>query len=299
MSPKSIAPLTALLMTALAASSHAVNKQPVWPEGPPSENGLSGPELEERCIGNISVARYLMFPAPDTGKPAPAVIVAPGGGYARVCHEGEGLNLVDYLNDMGFTAVVLYYRMPNGHHEVPSDDAFRMIRLLRHNAEAWNINPDRIGFWGYSAGGHLAASVATLHSPGDPGADDPVARHSSRPDFSILFYPVISMREGITHGGSRENLLGPDPTPELVDRYSLDEQVAADTPPTFLFHCADDRAVPVANSLRYYARLAGFDSPSELHIVEDGGHGGDAALMHEPEWKPALARWLERRVAGD
>ena len=157
-----------------------------------------------------------------------------------------------------------------------------------------NINSNQVGVWGFSAGGHLASTVSTVFGAGDPNSQDPVERQSSRPDFSILFYPVISMEDGVTHSGSRQNLLGADAPEELVKQYSNERQVTANTPPTFMLHAVDDKAVPVENTLRYYRKLVAHEVPSRLLIHETGGHG-PTAFEQNPSWISVFADWLSER----
>lgn len=267
---------------------------PLWPSGAPDDNGLSGKEKPGGCIGNISKPTLTIY-LPDRDRATgAAVVITPGGGYGVVCMETEGKQIADILLPRGIAAIVVKYRLPNGHHLVPANDARRAIRTVRHNATTWNINPGRVGVWGFSAGGHLASTVSTVFDKGQPAADDPIERQSSRPDFSILFYPVITMRQGVTHAGSRRNLVGPRATTRLVQRYSNEDRVGKATPPTFMLHAADDRAVPVENSLRYYRRLVSHGVPVQLLLFESGGHG-PGAFKTNPSWLPAFDAWLKKR----
>jgi len=200
--------------------------------------------------------------------------------------------VVEKLNERGITAVMLKYRLPNKHHLIPANDARRAIRITRANAEKWGIDPTRIGVMGFSAGGHLASTVATVFDAGAATSDDPAERMSSRPDFAILFYPVISMKEEIAHMGSRRNLMGDE---DLVERYSSELQVTAETPPTFLLHCTDDRTVAVENSLRFYQALVAHKVPASCVIFEEGGHGPNA-FNKNPSWEAALDGWLKKRA---
>ncbi len=263
----------------------------LWPDGPPEENGLSGPEDRGRCIGNISEATLAVHLPPPEKATGAAIVITPGGGYGVVCADTEGTQIAELLVPRGIAAIVLKYRLPNQHHLVPASDARRAIRLVRHHARQWNIDPQRVGVWGFSAGGHLASTVSTTFDAGDTASEDPIERIGSRPDFSILFYPVVSMEEGVTHGGSRKNLLGPTPSRELIQRYSNETQVGDQTPPTFLLHAADDRAVPVENSLRYYRSLVEHGIPARLLVYETGGHG-PTAFQKNPTWLSVLESWL-------
>jgi acetyl esterase/lipase len=265
--------------------------QLLWPNGTPDSNGLQGPEVVKACIGNISIPTFTVFPAAKEKATGAAVVVMPGGGYGVVCVEVEGMPIVRELNERGITAVMLKYRLPNQHHLIPANDARRAIRTTRANAAQWGIDPKRIGVWGFSAGGHLASTVTTVFDAGNPASDDPVERVSSRPDFSILCYPVISMKEEICHKGSRHSLMGSE---NLIERYSSELRVTPQTPPCFLLHCSDDRGVLVENSLRFYQALVAHKVPAACLIFEEGGHGPDA-FKKNPSWEASLDAWLKKR----
>jgi acetyl esterase/lipase len=233
--------------------------------------------------------------APDT----PAVIVCPGGGYVRLASNHEGRQVASFLNSLGMAAFVLTSRLgPKYHHPVELGDVRRAIRLVRARAGSWNLDAGRIGVMGFSAGGHLAMTASTMSDAGNPGASDPIDRVSSRPDFAILGYPVISMTEAWTHQGSKTALLGANADPALAAQLSGERAVTKDTPPTFLFHTSADTTVPPENSVHYYLALRRASVPAELHIFEKGPHGvglanDDQALS---EWSTLLANWL--RVRG-
>ena len=265
--------------------------QLLWPNGAPDNNGLVGPEVVKACIGNISIPTITVYPAPKEKATGAAVVVMPGGGYGVVCVSIEGMPIVNELNERGITAVMLKYRLPNQHHMIPANDARRAIRTIRANAAEWGIDPKRIGVWGFSAGGHLASTVMTVFDAGNPASNDPVERVSSRPDFSILLYPVISMKEEITHKGSRNNLMGSE---DLIERYSSELHVTPETPPCFLLHCSDDTGVPVENSLRFYQALVANKVPAACLIFETGGHG-PGAFKKNPSWEASLDAWLKKR----
>ncbi len=259
----------------------------LWPNGMPNSNGLTGTEedLEGGRVANVvnpSIAVYR--PEKPNGM---AIIMCPGGGYARLAMGHEGHDMAAWFTTQGITYVVLKYRMPNGHYEVPLSDAEQAIRIVRQHAAEWNINPHRIGIMGASAGGHLAASLATLYSS-----------QETRPDFQVLFYPVISMKEGVTHAGSRVNLIGEKPSAELEKNYSLEQQVNAQTPQAFIMLSSDDGAVPPANSLGYYEALLKNHVPATLHAYPIGGHGWGFRdnFTYKRQWTGELEKWLREGV---
>lgn len=220
------------------------------------------------------------------------VIVFPGGGYgARAEHERTPI--ARWFNSLGVNSFVLDYRVAPYRHPVPLQDALRAIRIVRARAEEFGVNPSQIGVLGFSAGGHLAASAATLFDKGDAQAADPIDRLSSRPDAAILCYPVISTGP-YGHEGSMNNLLGENPDPELLRLLSLESSVTADNPPTFLWHTSDDEAVPVENSLMFAAALRAKKVPFALHVYPHGRHGLGLA-KDTPEvssWTDQCALWL-------
>ena len=225
-----------------------------------------------------------------------AIVVLPGGGYGgRAPHEGEPI--ARWLNSLGIASFVLHYRVAPYRHPYPLLDAQRAVRLVRHKAGEWGIDPHRIGVLGFSAGGHLAATLSTHFDAGDPNATDPVERQSCRPDLAILCYPVITFAAPYTHQGSVNNLLGPEPDPDLVQSLSLETRVTAETPPVFLWHTADDAAVPVENSLLFASALSRHKVPFALHIFPHGRHGLGLA-EGDPEvgqWTNECAAWLAGR----
>ena len=228
----------------------------------------------------------------------PAVVICPGGSYRALASNHEGRQVASYLNSLGVAAFVLRYRLgPRYHHPIELGDAQRAIRLLRSHAADWRLDPARIGIVGFSAGGHLAMTASTKFDAGNAAAADPIDRPGSRPDFSILGYPVISMTEEWTHKGSRTMLLGENFDPELAKSLSGEKAVTKDTPPTFLFQTTEDTVVPAENSVHYYLALRKAGVPAEMHVFEKGPHGvglanDDAALS---EWSKLLANWLRVR----
>jgi len=229
----------------------------------------------------------------------PAIIVCPGGGYVNLAMNHEGRQVANYLNSLGIAAFVLRSRLgPRYRHPIELGDAQRAVRTVRSRAAEWRIDPARIGILGFSAGGHLAMTASTQFDAGNPSAADPIDRANSRPDFTVLGYPVISMVEPWTHQGSKNSLLGANPAADLAKSLSGELSVTKQTPPTFLFHTNADTAVPAENSVSYYLALRKAGVPAELHIFEKGPHGvglanDDAALS---EWSKLLANWL--RVRG-
>ena len=272
-----------LLSVATMLSAQNTFELPLWPAGAPNSNGLTGTEedLEGGRVANVITPSITVYKADKPN--GVAIIMCPGGGYARLAMNHEGHDMAPWLNAQGITYIVLKYRMPNGHYEVPLSDAEQAIRLVRQHAKEWNIRPDRIGIMGASAGGHLAASLATLYSSNE-----------TRPDFQILFYPVISMVLGVTHGGSRQNLLGNNPSQELEDRYTLEKQVNERTPQAFIMLSADDGAVPPANGIHYFEALLQHQVPATLHVYPTGGHGWGFrdAFTYKRQWTGELEKWL-------
>jgi acetyl esterase/lipase len=263
--------------------------QLLWPGRAP---GAVGDEDRDKPAITI-------YMPPNTTGPLTAVIIAPGGSYRSLSMNNEGRAPANYLNSLGVAAFVLRYRLgPLYHHPVELGDIQRAIRTIRSQADQWHIAPDRIGVMGFSAGGHLASSASTHFDNGNPEAADAIDRVSSRPDFAVLCYPVISFVEPFAHQGSKNFLLGENPAPALVRSLSSETQVTASTPPTFLFHTNADATVPVENSVAYFLALRKAGVPAELHIFKEGRHGVGLA-MQDPalaEWSRLLANWL--RVSG-
>jgi len=258
----------------------------LWPEGAP---GALGKEDADRPTLTLFRAR----------QPSGAsIVVAPGGGYGALASNHEGRQVANYLNAAGITVFVLKYRLgPKYHHPIELGDAQRAIRLVRARAKEFGVVPDRIGMMGFSAGGHLTATAGTHFDAGQADAPDPVDRVSSRPDFLILAYPVISFDPAIAHGGSVRNLLGENADPKLIEDLSNDLRVTPETPPTFLFHTNADTGVVAENSVRFYLALRRAKVPAEMHIFENGPHGvglalGDPALS---AWPQLLTTWLRGR----
>lgn len=279
-----------LLSVATMLSAQNTMELPLWPAGAPNSNGLSGAEerLDGGRVSHVSTPSVTVYKAEKPN--GMAIIMCPGGGYALLAMNHEGHDMAPWLNAQGITYIVLKYRMPNGHYEVPLSDAEQAIRLVRRHAKEWNIRPDRIGIMGASAGGHLAASLATLYSS-----------EETRPDFQILLYPVISMQTDVTHGGSRQNLLGKEPSLELTEKFTLEKQVNERTPQAFLVLSADDRSVPPANGIHYFEALLQHQVPATLHVYPTGGHGWGFrdAFPYKRQWTGELEKWLREGLKFD
>lgn len=279
-----------LLSVATMLSAQNTMELPLWPAGAPNSNGLSGAEemLDGGRVSHVSTPSVTVYKAEKPN--GMAIIMCPGGGYALLAMNHEGHDMAPWFNAQGITYIVLKYRMPNGHYEVPLSDAEQAIRLVRRHAKEWNIRPDRIGIMGASAGGHLAASLATLYSS-----------EETRPDFQVLLYPVISMQTGVTHGGSRQNLLGKEPSQELTEKFTLEKQVNERTPQAFLVLSADDRSVPPANGIHYFEALLQHQVPATLHVYPTGGHGWGFrdAFPYKRQWTGELEKWLREGLKFD
>lgn len=277
------------LMLALAACLFAAEPKVelLWPNGAPGALGEEARDKPELTI-------YL----PASGAIGTGIVICPGGGYQGLSMEKEGSQIAGWLNQLGVAGFVLKYRLgPRYHHPVMLQDAQRAIRTVRLRAAEFGLAADRIGIWGFSAGGHLASTAETHFDAGNPSAADAIDRVSSRPDFAILSYPVITMDLAFTHRGSRNNLLGTDPDPKLVENLSNELQVTAQTPPTFLFHTTTDTTVPVENSVSFYLALRKNKVPVEMHIYERGPHGVGLAPQDPvlSAWPDGLAAWLRAR----
>jgi len=238
----------------------------------------------------------VFFPQADKAN-GTAVIICPGGAYARLAMNHEGYQIAEWFNNIGVTAVILKYRLPNDKIMQdktigPLQDAQEAIRIVRRHSKEWNINPGKIGIMGFSAGGNLASTASTHFNDVVYSLSDTT---SARPDFSILAYPVISMDSSITHMGSRENLIGKKPSLEMIKKFSNELQVNSQTPPAFIVHSSDDKAVPVQNSLRYFDALNKAGVHSELHIYKLGGHGYGLGrnATSESTWPEALKKWMK------
>ncbi|MEI7505013.1 MAG: alpha/beta hydrolase [Paludibacter sp.] len=258
-------------------------------ENMPSDSvnvGLLQPEAKDKnsFVTNISEPRMYAYIVPKEIATGAAVVICPGGGYRGISVKKEGEDIAKWFNNLGVSAFVLYYRMPNGNFEIPLKDAQTALEIVKKDAKKWNIKKGKIGIMGFSAGGHLASTVGTHFK-----------NKNQRPDFMILAYPVVTMQKELTHAGSRNNLLGNNPTDEQVQFYSNELQVTKKTPPTFLVHAIDDKAVPIANSEQLLKSLQEKNVPAELHKFDVGGHGFGMTKRGIPvdNWSDLLIIWLQ------
>jgi acetyl esterase/lipase len=272
-------------------------KIPNYQETNDVETKEYGDVLWIRNVQEPTLQIYLPSKRSATGK---AMVICPGGGYEGVVYDWEGSDFAKWLNSKGIAAFVLKYRLPQSNatsleHNVSLQDAHRAIRLVRHNAEKWNVSKNQIGIMGFSAGGHLASTLGTHYNDGVNSLSSTIDSLSARPDFMVLIYPVITMRSSYTHEGSRYNLLGENPDEELIDFYSNELHVNKNTPPTFIVHASDDKVVSVMNSILFYEALQKEKIYSEMHIYPEGGHGFSLAIGqgHLQTWVDRLTEWIE------
>lgn len=282
-----------VLALAIAPSSLVFSNEPgdiqvpLWSEGAPGALGT-----EPKDVPTLTVRKV------ESNSATGALIICPGGGYGGLAMDHEGKQIIEWANSIGLTAVLCDYRhRGKGYgHPAPSQDALRAVRMVRAKASEWNIDPNKIGIMGFSAGGHLVSTVITQFDAGDKDSIDPIARESSRPDFAILCYPVISMGSSFTHRGSEVNLLGEKATKETLEGFASERNVRSDTPPTFLMHTVEDKPVPVENSLVFYQAMIAKGVPGELHVYQKGPHGVGLArnIPGTSDWPLACQRWLKQ-----
>jgi acetyl esterase/lipase len=280
--------MLALLLSALvAAGAPAPQTFPLWPGKAPL------------AVGDTAADKPTLTAYKPEKPSGTAVVVCPGGGYGFLADDHEGKQVAEWLTRHGVTAFVLKYRIvtkdrPGPLLEAPLLDAQRAIRTVRAKAKDYGIDPHKVGVWGFSAGGHLASTATTHFDSGKQGGDE-IDKESSRPDFAVLAYPVISMQDGVTHGGSKRNLLGDKPGAKLVELYSNEKQVTKETPPVFIFHTSADAAVLPENAVRFYLACKKAKVPVEMHIYEKGRHG--VGLGSDPKWtggEKSVATWPDR-----
>lgn len=283
---------------------NAQDKIVLYPEGIPCNFSETANELVriKKINHQIANPQLWYYPAVFSEKEVPAILVIPGGGYKNLAFEHEGIKVAKWLNQSGISAFVLMYRSPYWEpkpckSKVALLDAQRAMRIIRQRSSQWNIEASKIGVMGFSAGGHLAASLSTQFYLGIPATENQFKKISSRPDFSILIYPVISMRKELTHMGSRKSLLGGDPTKDQIILYSNELQVKSDTPTTLLIHAKDDSVVIPENSMLYHKALQENKIPSTLHLMEQGGHGFGISSTNKPTklWLALAKKWLIQR----
>jgi acetyl esterase/lipase len=267
--------------------------EPLWPDGAPGSAGQTD-------VGDVP---QLIITRVEADRPTAAVVILPGGGYHGHAMDHEGHQFAAWFRSLGVTSAICTYRLRGkgnsgkGYgHPVPMQDAQRALQSLRARAKELNIDPDRIGVIGFSAGGHLCSTVSTHFAKADASAEDSIARVTSRPDFAILCYPVIAFNQSHTHKGSQRNLLGENPDPHLIEQLSNERQVTKETPPTFLFHTVVDKAVPVENSIQYFRACQRHGVPVEMHLFQQGRHGLGLA-KDQPgaaQWPKLCEEWLRR-----
>ncbi len=279
----------------IQTNSHATDAAPevlpLWDKDAPQAGGS-----EQGDVPTLQLYRV------ESKSRTAGIVICPGGGYGGLAMDHEGAQIASWFNRQGITAAVCVYRhrgvgnAGKGYgHPVPMLDAQRAIRTMRAHSSQWNVDPDRIGVIGFSAGGHLASTVSTHHDPGNKDATDVIERASCRPDFAILAYPVIGMGKPFTHRGSQKNLLGDNADSSLIDSLSNETAVNSETPPTFLFHTAEDAAVPVENSVVYFSALVKAKVPAEMHLFEKGRHGVGLAtdMPGTSAWPTLCSAWLK------
>jgi acetyl esterase/lipase len=277
----------------------------LWPDGIPGS--ITNPSYVEkittadgritRCEKVVTPDLTVFLPAQDKANGS-AVLICPGGGYSALAFDHEGNAIAKWLNDNGIAGIILKYRLPSDQIMKdksigPLQDAQEAMRVIRRNANDWKIDPKKVGVIGFSAGGHLASTLSTHYAEKVYEVKD---NSSARPDFSLLIYPVVSFDTAITHRGSRNNLIGIKPDAKQVERFSNELQITAETPPAFLVHSADDKAVPVMNSIGYFKGLQKNNIPVELHVFQKGGHGYGLAPDRgtESSWPDLCIKWMKQ-----
>ncbi|MFR9513461.1 MAG: alpha/beta hydrolase [Rikenellaceae bacterium] len=293
------------LLVGISAYGQQLNI-PLWGDKVPNSTGHVSADVIDDSQDIIKL-RHVQYPSMDVFFPSErmrtgqAVVICPGGGYTMISYDSEGTDVAKWFNSKGVVAIVLKYRLPMSEsnevsYKSPLMDAQRAIRLARHNAQDWGVDPSKVGVVGFSAGGHLAASLSTLYSTIYAEAVDNIDELSARPDFTILGYPVVTFKDDYTDNGTRNKLTRFNPTPELIEKFSCELHVDANTPPAFLVHSSNDSIVPVQNSLQYFQRLIESGVESEMHIYPIGGHGYSLAHGNEylSTWTERLESWLRR-----
>lgn len=282
--------------------SNAQTTIPLYKEVPNSKAALNYKEKTDTGtdgiirIGKVSIPDISIFSATNSSTKNTAVIICPGGGYSILAYNLEGTDVAKIFNSWGVTAIVLKYRLPDDaimedKSIGPLQDAQRALQYVRENSKQLNIDPEKIGMMGFSAGGHLAATASTHYNKSYISNPQNI---SLRPDFSILAYPVISFTDSLAHFGSRENLIGKNPSRDLIKNFSNELQVTKNMPPTFLVLAADDKTVNPENSIKYYEALLKHNVPAEIHIYQNGGHGfGTHNYTTKDDWMQTLKHWMQ------
>lgn len=297
-----------IIMAALLTGSSVLAQDTIMPLWPKDKipNRIESDEQEEHVSEDILRISKVQEPTIEVYLPAKknangqAMLIFPGGGYQILAYDWEGTDIAKFLNGKGIAGIVVKYRLPSSvsqkdKHLVPLIDAQRAIRLVRSRAEYFNIDKNKIGAIGFSAGGHLVSTLGTHYNDKVYEAVDELDGLSARPDFMALGYPVVSFKQMMTHKGSRKNLSGEKSEPSIIEYFSNEEHVTADTPPTFLVHAADDPGVPVENSLAFFRTLKDKGVPATMHIYPTGGHGFSLARdnKHLRGWTERLFEWME------
>jgi acetyl esterase/lipase len=270
----------------------------LWPEGVPGQLADPGTEVVGAGrISNVSVPTLTVFAPPAGTANGMAAIMCPGGGYVVLAMDKEAAEYTRWLTGLGVTVFVLKYRVAPQRHPAPLRDVLRAVRIVRSRAAEWGVDPNRVGVFGSSAGGHVAASAATLFDAPEGETGAPLDAVGARPDFVVLQYPVITMHPPAVHDGSRDALLGPGARPDLVEYLSLERRVTAETPPTFLIHTGEDTSVPVENSILFYRALRAAGVDAEMHLYERGPHGFGitAGLDTTSDWPKRAEEWMRAR----
>jgi len=292
-------------------SGYAQEYKLLWPSGN-MPNYKKTAEVEKRDTTGIVRISLVQQPGIEVYLPSKqsangqAIVICPGGGYGILAYDWEGTDIAKWLNSKGIAAIVLKYRLPDRASNInptlsPLMDAQRAIRMARYYASSWNIKKDRIGIMGFSAGGHLASTAGTHFDKGNASSIDSIEQQSSRPDFMVLVYPVITMSKPVMHVGSRNRLIGGNPdSTALAKYYSNELQVTDQTPPTFLVHTMDDKTVPVENSLMFYQALRDHNVLSEMHLFPKGGHGFGLGLGQgqDEKWMELCIEWMKTLQSG-
>ena len=258
----------------------------LYSSSPKFDNEIKNPEKRDDrdFVTYIASPRMYFYPASKSISKGVSVIICPGGGYWGVSSKKEGSDIAQWFNSLGVSAFVLYYRMPNGHYQVPLSDAQQALKLVRKGAKTWGLDKNKVGIMGFSAGGHLASTLGTHFK-----------NSAQRPDFMILGYPVVTMKDDFAHKGSRNKLFGDTVPAKLITLFSNELRVTKKTPPTFIVHAKNDKAVPIENSRQLYKALKEKNISAELLELEVGGHGfGMLKYGNEVDaWPDILKAWLK------